>query len=354
TRGAVATTPEADITDLPAAAAWGLVRSAQTENPGRLVLVDLGVDGDAERLPAVLASGEPQVAIRDGQLLVPRLVTSTAESVVPETRHGTVLVTGAGGALATLVARHLAMSGVPNLLLVSRRGTSAPGTVELLADLRELGTTAQVVACDVADRDALAGALERVPAERPLTGVVHTAGVLADGMLASLDAERVSAVLRPKVDGAWNLHELTRDLDLSLFTVFSSASGVLGALGQANYAAANAFLDGLAQHRRASGLPARSLAWGPWADGGMAGRLADAEATRMARAGLPPLSVEQGLALLDAAATVDRAALVPARLDLPALRARAAVEPLPPLFGELVPVAAGRRRAGTASGSSLT
>ncbi|WP_146057839.1 type I polyketide synthase, partial [Streptomyces sp. SM10] len=233
---------------------------------------------------------------------------------------------------------------VRHLLLVSRRGGEAPGAAELVAELEGLGARARFVACDVADRVALAGVLDGVEAGHPLTGVVHTAGVLDDGVVSSLSSERLSAVLRPKVDAAWNLHELTRGMDLSMFTLFSSAAGVFGGAGQANYAAANAFLDALAEVRKAEGLAGQSLAWGPWAESGMLGRLDAADTQRMARSGVPPLSVDEGLALFDAAAGLDHAAVVPVRLDLPVWRKRASADGVPPLLQALVRVT-GRRTA---------
>jgi acyl carrier protein len=213
---------------------------------------------------------------------------------------------------------------VPSLLMLSRRGPDAPGAAELRAELADLGTEATFVACDCADRDALA----RVLAEYPVTGVVHTAGVLEDGTITSLTPEKVESVLRPKVDAAWNLHELTKDLPLSAFVLFSSAAGLLGAPGQANYAAANAFLDALAVHRHALGLPATSLAWGAWAGGGMADALNDADVRRMAQAGVTALSEETGLALFDAAIGRAEALLMPARLDLAALAKPGQIPPL--------------------------
>src|SRR5262249_10134550 len=153
--------------------------------------------------------------------------------------------------------------------------------------------------CDVTDRDAVAGLLASIPAEHPLTAVVHAAGVLDDTVISGLTTERLSSVLRPKVDGAWHLHELTRHLALDGLVLFSSASGTLGAAGQANYAAGNPFLDALAQHRAAHGLPATSLAWAPWEDTGMAAELSRADLDRLAEIGMPTLSAEDGMALFD-------------------------------------------------------
>nr|WP_239581369.1 type I polyketide synthase [Streptomyces sp. HB132] len=332
TSGAVACGPGA-VPDPAQAAVWGLVRSAETENPGRFVLVDVeGVDESV--LSVVVASGEPQVAVRGGEVFVPRLarVSAGVGGGAPDADSvGTVLVTGASGVLGGLVARHLVVArGVRNLLLVSRRGGDAPGAADLVAELEGLGARAGFVACDVADRAALAEVLDGVASEHPLTGVVHTAGVLDDGVVSSLTSERLAAVLRPKVDAAWHLHELTRGMDLSMFTLFSSAAGVFGGAGQANYAAANAFLDALAEVRRAEGLVGLSLAWGLWAQASeMTGQLGAEDLRRMARGGLLPLSSAQGLELLDTAhALPGEAALVPIRVDTAALRLRPEMTPL--------------------------
>ncbi|MFE1554934.1 type I polyketide synthase [Streptomyces sp. NPDC058734] len=270
---------------------------------------------------------------------------------------GTVLITGGTGTLGGLVAKHLVTThGVRHLLLAGRRGPDAPGAAELVAEIAELGGTAEVVACDAADRDALTALLAAIPADRPLRGVVHTAGVLDDGVIASLDAGRLGAVLRPKADAAALLHELTRDLDLTAFVLFSSAAGVIGGPAQGNYAAANAFLDALAQHRCAQGLPATSLAWGLWDEAsGMTGHLSEEDVARMARSGMVAFSPAEGLALLDAGTADGTPLLVPVRLDQTALRTMAAAHTLPALARGLVRVSARRtvESADGAGGSAL-
>ncbi|WP_088644884.1 type I polyketide synthase [Micromonospora wenchangensis] len=330
-------TPLVVVTDQSAdpadGALWGLVRVAQTEHPGRFVLLD--TDGTAEstaRVAAAVATGESQLVLREGRIGVPRLARTPAPPPRPRfDPDATVLVTGAGGALGGLVARRLVTRhGVRRLILLSRRGDA--GT--LPAELAELGATAQVVACDAADRDALARVLDAVPAAHPLTAVVHAAGVVADGVLAALTPQRFAEVLRPKVDAAWHLHELTRDRDLTAFVLFSSIAGVIGNAGQANYAAANTALDALAAHRRASGLPAVSLAWGLWDEVGMGATLDEAQRARIARTGVVPLPVQRGLALFDAALGTDQALLVPA-----ALRPELATGPAPVLADLVRPVA---------------
>ncbi|MFJ9648379.1 SDR family NAD(P)-dependent oxidoreductase [Streptomyces sp. NPDC101206] len=361
TRGAIAAVPGEGPADLVHAPVWGLVRSAQSENPGRIVLVDLDADGDvAEGVSAALASGESEVAVRGGRILAPRLARATVAAVDAAAgwdAEGTVLVTGASGSLGGLFARHLvAERGVRRLLLVSRRGGAAEGAAELSAELAGLGAEVVWAACDVADRGALAAVLAGVPAEHPLTAVVHTAGVLDDGVVGSLTAERLSAVLRPKVDAAWNLHELTRGLDLSAFVVFSSAAGVFGGAGQANYAAANTFLDALAGYRRAAGLAGTSLAWGLWAETGGMGATLDAEdVSRLGRGGVDAIGAAEGVALFDAACAAGQELLVPVKLDLAALRAQAGTGMLPPLLSGLVrmPVRRAARGAGGAFARQL-
>nr|WP_313954643.1 SDR family NAD(P)-dependent oxidoreductase [Frankia sp. EI5c] len=268
---------------------------------------------------------------------------------IPPARRtaGTVLLTGGTGTLGAALARHLVTArGVRHLLLTSRRGAQAPGAAELAEELAGLGATVRVAACDAADRDALAGLLASVDPAHPLTSVIHTAGLLDDGVLASLTAEKVDAVLRPKVEGAWNLHQLTLDADLDDFVLFSSASGLLGGAGQANYAAANVFLDALAAHRRATGRPAVSLAWGMWQSAsGMTGHLDATDLARIARGGLTPMSTDEGLALFDAALAADPALLVPAPLDLPGLRRQADGGALPAVLRSLVRGPAVRRAA---------
>ncbi|WP_378741115.1 type I polyketide synthase [Nocardia brasiliensis] len=363
TRGAVAVAGSA-VTDLAASAVWGLVRSAQTEDPGRIVLIDLDLDlePDAETesgedlfSPAVAevvstasALGEPQLAIRNGTTHTPRLtrLTSQPAEITDGDRgvvlaEGTVIVTGGTGGLGALVARHLVSSyGVRSLVLASRRGMGAPGAEELQAELVGLGARVRVEACDVSDRAAVAALLAVVPEDSPLTGVVHAAGVLDDGMMAALTPQRVDVVMSAKADAAWHLHELTRDRDLALFVLFSALAGVVGGPGQGNYAAANTFLDGLAEYRRARGLAATSIAWGLWASGtGMTGHLERGDVARNSRGGFRAVSDEQGLALFDAAIAQHRATVTATRLDTAALAASARAGLLAPLLRGLAPAA---------------
>ncbi|MEU0054781.1 type I polyketide synthase, partial [Streptomyces sp. NPDC006309] len=318
------------------ATVWGLIRTAQSEHPDRFSLLDTDPAHPVDSVPAAVLS-EPQLALRGGTVLAPRLVRHTGVTgpaggfrLDPD---GTVLVTGGTGGLGALVARRLVTEhGARHLLLVSRRGPEAPGAPELAAELRGLGAEVILAVCDTADRDALAHLLTGVR----LTAVVHTAGVLDDGMVGSLTADRLAAVLRPKVDAAAHLDELTAEQDLAAFVLFSSVAGVLGNPGQANYAAANVFLDALAARRRTAGRPALSLVWGLWAERtGLTGHLdGDTLSTR----GVSPLSTEQGLGLFDRALADDSAVLVPARLEPAALRADALAGTLSPVLRSLVRV----------------
>ncbi|XVS67553.1 SDR family NAD(P)-dependent oxidoreductase [Actinosynnema sp. CA-299493] len=272
--------------DLAGAAARGLLRSAQSEDPGRIVVLTEGREHTVE-LTRVRA----------------------ADAVSPFGPGSTVLITGGTGALGLLVARHLVTAhGVRRLVLAGRRGGAAP----------DLDADVTVVACDVADRDQLASLLDT----HPVTAVVHCAAVLDDGVISSLTPDRVREVLRPKVDAARHLHELT---DVPL-VFFSSVAGVFGGPGQGNYAAANAYLDALAEHRRAQGLPGVSLAWGPWGSG-LAGEVDETASRRMAAAGLRPLSDAVGLASFDAALTLDAPVIAPVLMDR--RPAPAAVAPRP-------------------------
>ncbi|WP_051021576.1 type I polyketide synthase [Nocardia araoensis] len=355
THGAVAVTPTAPV-DLAGAAVWGLLRSAQHEHPGRIVLVDVDDRSEYRRAvaTALAMAEESQVAVRDGAVYVPRLSrvgSDTDRTRVPRPNpDGTVLVTGGTGSLGALTARHLVVEhGVRRVLLASRRGPDAPGAAELAAELTELGAHVQVRSCDVSDRAAVDRLLSTVAPEHPLTAVVHTAGALADGLLADLTPERLTTVLGPKADAAWHLHEATADLDLAMFVLFSSFAGTIGSPGQADYAAANAFLDALAQHRRHRGLPATSLAWGPWrADSGMTSTLTEAGIARMRREGLIPLDDDYGMALLDNAIAAGEPTGVGVRLDSTVLNALAAAGALPRMLGSLV-TAAPRRAGGVRS-----
>ncbi|WP_431903491.1 SDR family NAD(P)-dependent oxidoreductase [Micromonospora carbonacea] len=356
----------------------GLVRVAQAEHPDRFLLLRLAAADDAG-IRTALAAGpdEPEVAVRDGRALLPRLrpveppaagpptpaptggtpapaagpLPATAPGPLPAAgltapgslpggppaagplpalAGGTVLVTGGTGGIGRHVATHLAtVHGVAELVLVSRTGRHA----DWMDALTAAGTTVRVVAADVADRAALAAVL--APLAGRLTAVVHAAGATDDALLAGLDAARWERALRSKVHGAWHLHELTAGLDLAAFVLFSSASAVFGSPGQGNYAAGNAFLDALAAHRRAHGLSATALAWGLWATPeGMAGALTAADLARLARGGTRPLDTAAGLALFDAALHADRPALVPIGLDLAAVRAAGEV---PALLRALLP-----------------
>nr|WP_229687501.1 type I polyketide synthase [Micromonospora parathelypteridis] len=308
--------------DVVAGAVFGLVRSAESESPGRFVLLDVGdVPVTDELVAGGVGVGEPELRLREGVWQARRLVRAVGGGVsVGVPAAGTVLVTGGTGALGGLLARHLVVGhGVRSLVLTSRRGLGAAGALGLVAELEGLGAVVRVAACDVGDRAAVAGLVGGIG---DLVGVVHAAGVLDDGLVGSLSPERVDRVFGPKVDAAWYLHELTAGRDLEMFVAFSSAAGVVGNVGQGSYAAANSFLDELIRQRNAAGLVGTSLAWGLWDQAGM-GAGVD---------GVPGLSEAEGLALFDGG-WAQGGVLVPMRLDLPALRAGGDV---PPLFRSLV------------------
>jgi acyl transferase domain-containing protein/acyl carrier protein len=367
TQGAFAI-EEGESPDLAAAAVAGLLRSAASEHPNRFTLIDTdGSEASEAALEGLLNTdlGEPQLALREGELLVSRLAPIGAEDRAAGTGEDeprpsldperTVLITGATGGLGALIAKHLVDThGARHLLLVSRSGEQAPGALDLRAQLQEAGAEVRIAACDVAARQQLEALLDSIPAEHPLGAVIHCAAVLDDGLLESLDRERLERVFAPKADAAWHLHELTAELDLSHFILFSSVAGLLGGAAQASYAAANAFLDALAARRRAEGLAGVSMAWGGWEQrSGMVADLDQDQLDRLMRqAGerlaLLPLSAERGLGLFDAALARPEALIVPAQLDLALLRSRARAGTLPPLFKALVRVPA---KAGGEGGS---
>ncbi|MFC9434848.1 SDR family NAD(P)-dependent oxidoreductase [Nocardia sp. NPDC057030] len=346
TRGAVGIDNTEDPTDVAGAAVWGLLRSAQNENPGRIMLVDVD-EPDAYRAAiatAIAAGPESQLAIRRGVPHAPRLARRRADA--PERDgsavfdpEGSVLVTGGTGGLGGLLARHLvAAHGVRHLILTSRRGRSADGAPELVAELSEAGASVDVVDCDVADRSAVDDLIAGIDPQHPLTAIVHTAGVVDDALFTAQTPESVAKVLGPKAVGAWHLHDATRELPLAAFVLYSSVAGLLGSPGQGNYAAANAVLDALAQHRRAQGLPATAMAWGLWERAtGITGGLQATDRERMRRSGFVPISDADGRALFDAALGSGHALIAPARIDVGAIRRSGADSAdLPPLLRGLL------------------
>ncbi|WNV86274.1 type I polyketide synthase [Umezawaea sp. Da 62-37] len=343
THGAVPAEVDDDVPDLVNAAVRGLVRTAQTEHPGRFALVDTDDDPASDAVLAdAVASGEPQLVLRGGVVRVGRWIRSedTGGDAGWDT-EGTVLVTGGTGGIGAEVARHLVTAhGVRHLVLVSRSGPEAEGAAELAA----LDADVRIVACDITDRTALAELVDSLPSDRPLAGVVHCAGVVADGLLETLTDEQVATALRPKVDAAVHLHELTASRRPARFVLFSSIAAAFGGAAQANYAAGNAFLDALAHRRRAEGLPALSIEWGLWAtERGMSGQLTEADLRRIARGGIVPFTVAEGLALFDRAVAADLPVVAPLRLDTAVL----AGQDVPAFLRGIVPAV---RRTATAAG----
>ncbi|MGN6200778.1 MAG: SDR family NAD(P)-dependent oxidoreductase, partial [Solirubrobacterales bacterium] len=347
TQGAVAA-GEGETPDPAQAAVWGLIRVAISEHPGRFCLVDTdGTEASEAALADALAqTGEPQLALREGAALVPRLAPAPEpeEQPPPLDPEKTVLVTGATGTLGAAVARHLVSAhGARHLLLLSRRGEKAPGASELRAELEELGASVEVRACDVADRDQLAAALVTLSDDHPLGAVVHCAAGLRDALLEAQGPESLETAFAAKAGGAFALHELCEEAELTDFVLYSSLAGMTGNSGLAAYAAANAFCDALAQGRRAEGSPATSIAWGHWAqESELTAGLAEADRARLRRGGLVPMPTEQGLELLDRARALPEALVAAGPIDRAAVRRSLAAGTASPLLAGLVP--AGRRR----------
>ncbi|WTV18059.1 SDR family NAD(P)-dependent oxidoreductase (plasmid) [Streptomyces atratus] len=357
TRGAVAARPAEPVTSAVQAMAWGFGGVFGTEYPQRWGgLVDLPEELDRRggaHLRRVLARTEDEdhVAIRATGAFARRLVRAPLDNAPAERQwnpSGTVLVTGGTGALGGHVARWLARNGAEQLVLTSRRGADAPGADALVAELEATGCRVRIVACEVDDRAAVAELLASIPADTPLTAVVHAAAALDDGLIDSLTTDRIGYALRAKVHGARNLHELTRDLDLSAFVLFSSLSGTVGAPGQGNYAPGNAFLDAFAQQRRSLGLPATSIAWGRWAGAGLAE--GDAEA-RFERIGAGAMAPETALTALKQALEHDETCVVVADIQWERMVAHTATRRPSPLIRDL-PDFADRPIAGEADRAS--
>ncbi len=328
--------------NLPAAAAWGLVRTAQNEHPDRIVLLDTD---DDDAIAAALTTNEPQLAYRNGQLHTPRLTRTTTPTTTPLTLnpHGTILITGGTGTLATLTAHHLITHhGARHLLLASRTGTTNH-PLPPDADIR-------ITTCDTSNRNQLRQLLNSIPEQHPLTAVIHTAGVLNDATLTNLTTEQLHTVLQPKIDTAWHLHQLTQHMNLDAFVLYSSAAGTLGNPGQANYAAANTFLDALAHHRRSTGLPAHSLAWGLWAT--TTAMTTNTDHNQLHRTGITPMTTHHALTLLDTALTTTHPHLITAQLNTTTLREQARNNTLPHILHGLVRVPTRREAQGGVTGSS--
>ena len=267
--------------------------------------------------------------LREGKN-VGKVVLTIPRPIDPER---TVMISGGLGTLGALLARHLVSEhGACRLLLLGRRGLETEGADELCAELEALGAEVRVEACDVADRSQLQVLIDSIDPAQPLGAVIHAAGTMEDGLVESMEPEQLNRVLVPKVDGAWNLHELSKDLDLSAFVLFSSMAGTIGSPGQSNYAAANVFLDALAAHRQASGLPGTSIGWGLWAaESGMTTDLDETKA-RMRRLGTEALSDERGLSFFDAALAAGGSLKLAVEVDQRVFRRLAAAGVLPPIL----------------------
>ncbi len=340
TTHAIAIEPAARI-EPASSAVWGLGRTVMLEQPDlKCTLVDLEPgDESLESLVQELSASdnENQIVWRAEHRYAARLVRAVATEAGKFTipAQSTVLITGGLGGLGQHMARWLAGQGVEHLVLTSRRGLETPGASEIVEDLAARGTRVTIAAVDVADRQTLLSMLEAIPSDEPLRGVIHAAGVLDDGIFTEQTPERIARVFAPKVAGAWNLHELTRGQPLEFFVMISSVAGVVGSPGQSNYGAANAFLDALAWHRKTQGLPAQSLAWGPWAEVGMAAELGTALQTRLSRQGIKALTPTEGISLLGRALGRTEAQLVVVPLDVVAM-GQTMGNAVPPIWRALV------------------
>ncbi|KID96318.1 polyketide synthase, partial [Metarhizium majus ARSEF 297] len=329
TRHAVGAGADDRPVNIGAGPLWGLMRAARSEHPElRLRLIDVDEEtGRATLSQALMLADQTEIAVRRKQLLMPHMERAGPAAPLPVGQlfvraDGAVLVTGGLGDLGSRVARRLATAhGVRDLVLVSRQGADSPGADALVAELAELGAKATIVGCDLANLASLGSVMQLFTPDRPLRGVVHAAGVVDSGTLPSLTARKCAAVFAPKVDGLWNLHQLTKHMDLDLFMMFSSISGIIGLPGLGNYAAANSFIDSLAHLRRAQGLPASSVAYGTWAGDGMATTLVPTTRAHLSQLGLGFLPPEAGLEIFEQAVYQGRALTVAAVLDLQRLRA---------------------------------
>jgi acyl transferase domain-containing protein/acyl carrier protein len=352
TRGAVAV----DATEVPdpaAASLWGLLRSAQAEQPGAFAVIDLDrSDLSARNLPSALAltAEEPELALRGGRAMAPRLAPSPVAAAVADPSlldpERTILLTGGGRELGGLIARHLVEAHGARRLLLVADAAEMTAAAALSTDLAPLGCEVRVEQCEPADRDQLQALLDSIAAEHPLGMVVHAAPPAGDGLIAALDAEPLEASMRSGIEAAWNLHELTSDLDLSHCLFFSSFAGTLGAPARVGSATVAAFLDALAASRVAAGLPATSLAWG-WTDTGGEGEeeaMSEATRERMRRAGLAPISPRRALEIFDAALRREDPQLAPIEFDAAGLRSLAELDALPPALRGLVRSQARRRQ----------
>ncbi|UCM87587.1 type I polyketide synthase [Streptomyces marincola] len=343
THHAIATHPTEDITDLPHAPTWGLLRTAQTENPHRITLLDTDTTTPhtlTHTLALAHTTDEPQLAHRNNQLLTPRL-TPTTEATDTDTTdspyaHGTTLITGATGTLGTLLATHLATHHhTPHLLLLSRTGPNAPTAQQLTNLQNTTNTTITLLATDTTNPHQLTQALNTIPPQHPLTNIIHIAGTTDDTPLTTLTPQRLTTVLQPKINAAWNLHHQTQNHPIHTFTLYSSLSGLIGNAGQANYAAANTFLDALAHHRHANNQPTTSLAWGLWQETStITQTLHTTDHQRLNRTGITPLTTPHALTLFDTAHTTPHPLQAATTLNTTHLTPH---HPTPPTLRNLAP-----------------